>query len=107
MHDFFRFELCRYGEVSEGSVEQSNVDSFSLLEYRVNMSCPLSQLDASHLQSVQQITGRRYEKVFNHTEVSWLFNVYQKLYLPTEVLHVPMIHQCFDEVVVLGERFLS
>lgn len=50
---------------------------------------------------------RRYQKFFDHVEVSWLMEVYKVLYPMSEIGHVPMVHERFNEVTVLGQRFLS
>lgn len=105
--EFFQLQLGKHGEVSvsEGSVEQSHIDPIFLSEYQNNTVCALPLIDGTE-KSFHKV-HRRYEKIFNHSEVSWLTDVYQLLYPESEIGHVPMIHEQFHEVTILGERFLS
>lgn len=68
-------------------------------------SVELPHIDATE-KSFHKV-HRIYEKIFNHTEVSWLADVYHVLYPESEICHVPMIPEQFHEVTILGERFLS
>ena len=107
LSEFFSLQLSRHGKVSlsEGSVEQSHADPFSLSEYQKNAICPLSEIDAT--ESVLYKVHRRFEKLFNPAEVSSLSVVYLLLYPEHELIHVPMIYDQFCEVHVLGVRFIS
>ena len=50
---------------------------------------------------------RRYEKLFDHEQKSWLNYVYNLLY-PNENIHrVPMFYEIIYEINVFGERLLS
>ena len=82
LNDFFTFQLSMNGKfsarTSDGSIELSHADPFSLLEYQNNVLCPLSEIDATE-NSFYSI-HRRFEKFLDSTEVSWLSVVYCFLY---------------------------
>ncbi len=105
--DFFRMHLSKQSEVSvtDGSVEQTHIDSFSLLEYNKNATCPIANIDGR--DNIKQSVAKRYEVHFNHIQVAWLTEVYKRLYPLATINHVPMVHERFHEVTVLGERFAS
>jgi hypothetical protein len=107
LQDFFQLQLGQHKEhtTSEGSVEESHVDAHALMEYMKNSTCSLPEVQATELMCMSVF--RRYEKFFDHVEVSWLTEVYKVLYPMSEIGHVPMVHERFDEVTVLGKRFLS
>ena len=105
--DFFHLHLNKHSEVcvTDGSVEQTHVESFSLLEYNRNATCPIADIDGR--ENVKQKIAKRYEVHFNHIQVTWLTEVYKHLYPSATINHVPMVHERFHEVSVLGERFAS
>ena len=105
--DFFRIHLSKQSEVSvtDGSVEQTHIDTFSLLEYSKNATCSIPNIDGR--ENIQQKIVKRYEMHFNHIQVKWLTEVYQYLYPLATINHVPMVHERLHEVTVLGERFAS
>ena len=106
---FFALQLSTQGKLSpttsEGSVELSHADQFSILEYHKNALCPLSEIDATKNEVYKM--QRRLEKFLNAAEVSWLSEVYCLLYPKYEIIHVPMIYDEFREVTVLGVRYIS
>ena len=106
---FFALQLSTQGKfnptTSEGSVELSHADQFSILEYQKNALCLLSEIDATENEVYKM--QRRLEKFLNAAEVSWLSEVYCLLYPKYEIIHVPMIYDEFHEVTVLGVRYIS
>ena len=107
LREFFQFQLGVHDDisVSEGSVEQSHIDPLSLSQYQKNAVSSIPCVDATLKPFF--IIHRRYEKFFNHEQVSWLTQVYSLLYPNKTITHVPMFHETFNEVNVLGERLLS
>lgn len=91
--------------MSEGSVEQSHIDSQDLLEYKKSCTCNLSDIDAS--ESTVHTFSRRFETLFNCIEVVSLKSVYGKLYPGVVISHVPMVHERFYDLKVFHEKFLS
>ena len=51
--------------------------------------------------------GRKYEKLLPPEEVQWLKGVYLALYPQQDSLHIPMLHEVFHEINVLGEHYCS
>lgn len=106
LSEFFQLQLGKYGEISisEGSVEESHVDALSLSEYTRSVACPVHLVDATEKE---QQTVSKSSEFFNHIEVNWLTSVYKELYPTARFDHIPMVHEHFHEVTVLGERFVS
>lgn len=103
--EFFEIQVGRH-TISEGSIEKSHVDTSSLLDYQKNCTCPLLDIQAAVLP-LHRSVSQRYQKFFKHDKVSWLTKVHGVLY-PSECIdHVAMIHEQFNEITILGERFLS
>ena len=83
-------------------MEQSHVDSLSLLDYKRNASCFLANIDAS--ESTMHIIPRRYESFFDSDEISSLTAVYDVLYPGVKIR---MFHERFLELKVFNETFIS
>lgn len=107
LREFFEYQVGKCAEisVSEGSLEQSHVNSLDLLEYKKNSNCNISYIDAC--ESSFHTCSHRCEAIFNYTEVESLASVYRKLYPTTLISHTPMIYERFYELKVFNERFLS
>ena len=84
LSQFFQYQLGIHYDISisDRSVKQSHIDPLSLSEYQRNSLSPLDCVDGT-LRACYVI-HRRYEKVFDHEQVSWLTQVYYpKETLPT------------------------
>ena len=107
LQEFFGQNMSRCGHVSvgEGSLEQSHVDSLSLLHYKRNATCSVCDIDAS--ENVHHDLSRIYERWFTPSELTSLRAVYGALYPSVSVEHIPMVHECFHELKVFHETFRS
>ena len=106
LQDFFRFQLCQHKQhISEGSVEETQIDTLSLIDYLENRICPLTDINASLCFPVSE--SKRYQRYFTYEEVQWLSKVYRNLCSSAHVEHIPMAHEVFNECVVYGRKFLS
>ena len=104
LREFFEYQVGKCGEISsgEGSLEQSHVDSLSLLKYKANASSLLDDIDAT--ECAMHIIPHRYENFFNSPEVASLTAVYKSLYSTLEIQHIPMVHERFYELKIFNER---
>ena len=90
----------------QGSLLATHIDSLLLASYMENVSCPLDKIDASEKEFHCPL-GKKYEKLLPPEEVQWLKDVYLALYPQQPSLHVPMLHEVFHEINVLGEHYCS
>lgn len=107
LNDFFDNQLTKYAEISlgEGSLEQSHIDSLSVVNYSKNSTCGVNEINAVDCTLFH--IGQKYEKYFDHDEVTTLSEVYSVLYPDQQLHHVPMVHERFYEVKVFNMIFLS
>lgn len=103
--EFFRYQVNKGGEISigEGSLEQTHIDGLNLLNYRKNINCTISDVDAT--ERIEYTLSRRSESIFTNTEVDSLAEVYSKLYPGIVINQVPMFHEQFHKLQVSLKRF--
>lgn len=104
LREFFEHQVYEVN-ASEGSVEQSQVDSLDLLEYKKSCTSTLSNIDAS--EGLMYTCSRKYEALFNSIEVESLTSVYSTLYPGLMMRHVPMVYERFHELKTFNQTFLS
>ena len=90
----------------EGSLQQTQVDTHILQQYKNNATCPVEMINASRLD-IHNILSAKYERYFNDDEVDNLKLVYNKIYPESIFHHVPKCHFVFSDLEVLGEHYLS
>ena len=107
IREFFEDHVTKCGEISlgEGSLQQSHVDSSSLLAYKKSSICTLPEVDAT--QGPMYVLYRRYEGIFDSSDIESLTTVYQTLYSGVTFKHIPMTHEQFHELRVFNEIFIS
>ena len=90
----------------EGSLQQTQIDTHILQQYKNNATCPVESINANQLD-IHNILSAQYERYFNDDEVDSLKLVYTKLYPESSFHHVPKCHFVFSDLEVLGEHYLS
>ncbi|KAL5506437.1 hypothetical protein EMCRGX_G008072 [Ephydatia muelleri] len=90
----------------QGSIQQTLADPNILQRYSRHVFCSIEQIDATN-SATYEATSKVSEKLFSLDEVEWLRNVYLALYPLSKITHVFMAHDVFNEVSILGEKFLS
>ncbi|KAL5500372.1 hypothetical protein EMCRGX_G011923 [Ephydatia muelleri] len=90
----------------QGSIQQTLADPNNLQRYSRHVFCSIEQIDATN-SVTYEATSKVSEKLFSLDEVEWLRNVYLALYPLSKITHVFMAHDVFNEVSILGEKFLS
>ena len=90
----------------QGSIQQTLADPNNLQRYSRHVFCSIEQIDAT-ISVTYEATSKVSEKLFSLDEVEWLRNVYLALYPLSKITHVFMAHDVFNEVSILGEKFLS
>ena len=102
--EFFMAHVGKCGELSlgEGSLIQRHMDSSDLLNYKKISLCIPSEINATHGPMY-----RRYERLFDSSEVESLTKVYQALYPCVALPHIPMVHEIFHELKLFNETIVS
>ena len=104
--EFFKLNVCNSEiTIGEGSLEQSHVDVYKLIDYQSNSRCSISNIDAT--ENVCQVISTRYEKFLNPTEMVHITAVYNLLYPDKSISHIPMLYEKFFETQILHEVFIS
>ena len=107
IREFFMAHVGKCGEISlgEGSLIQTHVDSSDLLNYKKSSFCIPSEINAT--EGPMYTLYRRYERLFDSSEVESLTKVYQALYPCVALPHIPMVHEIFHELKVFNETIVS
>lgn len=90
----------------EGSLQQTQVDTQILQQYKSNTTCPVESINAVRLD-IHNISSKMYERYFTDDEVDDLKLIYTQLYPENSFPHIPKCHFVFSDVKVLGEHYLS
>ena len=91
--------------VGQGSLLSTHIDSLTIHHRNQNITCELTSIDAT--SEYHQLPAKRYEQYLPSQDVKWLTEVYKNIYSSDSVYFVPMLIETFNEVEVLGERFVS
>ena len=107
LNDFFENQLGKCARISlgEGSLEQSHIDSLSVVNYMKNATCCMDEINA--VDNTLYIITKKYEKYFDDNEVATLSEVYSVLFPDKQYHHVPMVHKRFYEIKVFNRILVS
>ena len=99
--EFFECEINKRDRITlgEGSLEESHVENFDLLQYQNNSTCSLASIDS--IESVIQLLGRRHEGLFSSDVFGSIAVVYQILYPSATFDHTPMRYDNYCRLKVL------
>ena len=78
----------------------------AFLSFLKNGRCEFSHVDAT-CNSIIQCNSKIYEKFLSPDEVLWFLVVYGHLYPNENLDHVHICCECFHQVDIFGERFIS
>lgn len=91
--------------IGEGSLEQSHIDIYKLIDYQSNSRCSISNINAT--ENVCQVISTRYEKFLNPSGMAHITVLYNLLYPDKTISHIPMQYEKFFEAQILHEVFIS
>ena len=93
----------------EGSLLETTVDVYEKVSYQQNASCNVSEINALMLPSIHKIGSRIVEKYFSDSDLYSITQVYSLLYsgCNSQVPHIAKAHGVFNDLTIMGERFLS
>lgn len=104
------FDLCLdKGTHTVGAMQHHMQDGILAMIYSKNATCNIHNINAVLLPFQSVNNSRVFERYFSEYNLSYLCEVYLKLYPTSDytVTEVPRKHFVFSDITVLGERYLS